>query len=109
MCPKRLPSKYLRSLLALAGIFLPAAAAPQDPPPFDTTRLWFSSETLWDPFLVGATVPIRNALEDRLLERETPVLVLEHPRGRLALVTEQMAYHHVAQGEMAGEPWMVSF
>jgi hypothetical protein len=28
---------------------------------------------------------------------------------RVALVTDQMAYHHVAQGEIAGEPWMVSF
>jgi hypothetical protein len=35
---------------------------------------------------------------------------MDHPEaGRLALVTDQMAYHHVAQGEIAGEPWMVSF
>jgi hypothetical protein len=26
----------------------------------------------------------------------------------LALLTKQMVYHHVAQGEIAGEPWMVS-
>ena len=27
----------------------------------------------------------------------------------LVLVSSQMAYHHVAQGEMEGEPWMVTF
>jgi hypothetical protein len=34
---------------------------------------------------------------------------MDHPAGRLAFLTDQMAYHHVAQGEMNGEPWMVSF
>ena len=106
---KRPYRRQLRSLLALAGFFLPAVAQAQGVPPFDPSRLWFSGETLWQPFLVGATVPITEALDDRLLEAQTPVLVLEHPRGRVALVTEQMAYHHVAQGDLAGEPWMVSF
>ena len=27
----------------------------------------------------------------------------------LALVSSQMSYHHVAQGELDGEPWMVTF
>ena len=27
----------------------------------------------------------------------------------LVLVSSQMTYHHVAQGEMEGEPWMVTF
>lgn len=26
-----------------------------------------------------------------------------------ALVAQEMAYHHVAQGELCGEPYMVSF
>jgi hypothetical protein len=34
---------------------------------------------------------------------------MEHDAGALALLTQQMSYHHLAQGEMAGEPWMVSF
>jgi hypothetical protein len=25
------------------------------------------------------------------------------------LISSQMAYHHVAQGDMNGEPWMVTF
>ena len=34
---------------------------------------------------------------------------MEHHAGRLAFVMDQLAYHHVAQGELRGEPWMVSF
>lgn len=43
------------------------------------------------------------------LQAQTRVLIMEHSKGRLALVTDQMAYHHTAQGEIDGEPWMVSF
>lgn len=43
------------------------------------------------------------------LQAQTRVLIMEHSKGRLALVTDQMAYHHTAQGEIEGEPWMVSF
>ena len=40
---------------------------------------------------------------------DTPVLVFEAGGSTLVLVSSQMAYHHVAQGEMNGEPWMVTF
>lgn len=37
------------------------------------------------------------------------MLAFEAGGRTLALVSSQMSYHHVAQGEMAGEPWMVTF
>ncbi len=40
---------------------------------------------------------------------DTPVLVFEAGGSTLVLVSSQMAYHHVAQGDMNGEPWMVTF
>ncbi len=40
---------------------------------------------------------------------DTPVLVFEAGGSTLVLVSGQMAYHHVAQGDMNGEPWMVTF
>ena len=36
-------------------------------------------------------------------------MVMVRGGQHLALSTMQMSYHHVAQGELAGEPWMVSF
>ena len=58
-------------------------------------------------------VPLRNPdwqpMGDARLADETPVLVFEVGESTLVLVSSQMAYHHVAQGEMNGEPWMVTF
>jgi hypothetical protein len=67
----------------------------------DTTR--------FQPFNVSETRALREALDDEAVHEDTPLLVLEQATGTLALLVEQMAYHHVAQGVMAGEPWMVSF
>ncbi len=40
---------------------------------------------------------------------ETIVVTFDVQGKTLALVSGQMAYHHVAQGQMDGEPWMVTF
>ena len=61
------------------------------------------------PFLVEESQMLRQALDDGLIEDDTPILVVERGGQRLALITSEMMFHHVAQGEMAGEPWMVSF
>ena len=43
------------------------------------------------------------------IEDETTVLKFEAGGKTLVLVSSQMSYHHVAQGVMEGEPWMVTF
>ena len=63
----------------------------------------------FDPFPVATTEPLKQALEAGKVREETPVLLLARGNTRLALLTEQMSYHHIAQGELEGEPWMVSF
>ena len=37
------------------------------------------------------------------------LIVFERKGLRRALVVREMAYHHIAQGELAGEPYLVSF
>ena len=62
-------------------------------------------------------VPLRNpnwrslsaARASGHVSDDTPVLVFEAGGSTLVLVSSQMAYHHVAQGDMNGEPWMVTF
>lgn len=76
---------------------------------FDLDRAWISEPGQVDPFLVEQVKPLAAALDARELEKSTWLLVVEHPAGRLALVTDQLSYHHVAQGSIRGEPWMVSF
>ncbi len=63
----------------------------------------------FEPFRVTETEPLHDAMSANKLQGDTRVLVMDHPAGLLAFVTDQMVYHHVAQGETNGEPWMVSF
>ena len=63
----------------------------------------------FEPFLVSETEPMRDAMSAGKLQDDTRLLVLDHPAGVLAFLTDQLTYHHVAQGEIDGEPWMVSF
>lgn len=80
-----------------------------EPTGFDIDRAFILDSTIFEPFHVTSTRPLREVLEERIIADDTPLLVLERSGGALALVTEQMAYHHIAQGVLAGEPWMVSF
>ena len=76
---------------------------------FEVERAILLDSTVYVRFDVTTTRPLREAVDDGLLQAQTRVLVMEHSKGRLALVTDQMTYHHTAQGEIDGEPWMVSF
>ena len=73
----------------------------------DIARMGVGSR--FEPFRVSESEPLRDAMSAGKLQGDTRVLVMDHPAGVLAFLTDQMAYHHVAQGEIDGEPWMVSF
>ena len=96
--------------LPIASILATGALPGQEAADFDIDRAYQVDSTVYAPFRVEKTRPLVRVLEEGELDGQTSLLVMEHPAaGRLALVTDQMAYHHVAQGEIAGEPWMVSF
>ena len=112
------PIRFVRFtvLFALPLSFWTALASAQDTDfgtDFDTdfdidiARIGVGSR--FEPFRVSETEPLLDAMSAGKLQGDTRVLVLDHPAGVLAFLTDQMAYHHVAQGEMNGEPWMVSF
>lgn len=77
--------------------------------PFDASRATLSSTDMFELFQVDSTQLLQRALDDEVVTPDTPILALERDGGTLTLLTQQMAYHHVAQGGMAGEPWLVSF
>ena len=104
---RRASRDWLTVLLPLLGI--PVGAAAQDAPGVDFSRAYVVDYQIFAPFRVSETTALAGVVEEGILTATTPILVMEHPKGRLALVTDQMAYHHVAQGEIMGEPWMVSF
>jgi hypothetical protein len=76
---------------------------------FDATRAMLRDSNTFEPFYVKQTIPLQEALANKMLAPDTELLLLDHPDTPIALIKAQMAYHHVAQGEIAGEPWLVSF
>jgi len=87
-----------------------------DPPPgqpaaegFDTERALFWAEPNFIPLRDPEWISLASARRSRQVADDTPVLVFEAGGETLVLVSSQMSYHHVAQGDMAGEPWMVTF
>ena len=107
------PLRFALSFVPLAGLALVSSTEGQEQmkqvPGFEPGRAIFSDVSPFDPFPVTTMEPLEDALEDGKVGEETAVLLLRRGDTRLALLTEQMSYHHIAQGELEGEPWMVSF
>ena len=82
---------------------LTAAAA------FDAKRAILSKRDMFRPLAVGRTEGLADALRGKKVRGETPVLVLERDGKALALLTSEMIFHHVAQGEWNGTPFLATF
>lgn len=76
---------------------------------FDTQRAIFWEAPNFTPLRDPTWESLVKAIELNRVEKDTPVLLLEVGGTTLVLVTSQMSYHHVAQGEVNDEPWMVTF
>ncbi len=107
------PLRFALLIVPLAGLALVSSAEGQEHmkqvPGFEPGRAILSDVSQFDPFPVTTMEPLEDALEAGKVGEETAVLLLRRGDTRLALLTEQMSYHHIAQGELEGEPWMVSF
>lgn len=76
---------------------------------FDIERFSNAGNGWFETFYVEETEPLRAALEDGRLGTDTRVLVVATAEGNLALLTDQMAYHHLAQGTSEGKHWLATF
>ena len=76
---------------------------------FDTDRAIFWARPNFTPLRDPDWRPLRGVRRAGDLTDETTVVTFDVQGKTLVLVSSQMAYHHVAQGEMEGEPWMVTF
>jgi len=59
-------------------------------------------------------VPLRpgeetTSLRSASLAPKTELLLFTRGEERRALLMREMSYHHIAQGDLAGEPYLVSF
>ncbi len=107
------PLRFVLALVPLAGLAFHSSTQAQElmksVPGFEPGRAILDDAWGFDPFRVTSWESLADALEAGKVADETPLLVLTRGGKRLALLTTQMSYHHVAQGELAGEPWMVAF
>ncbi|MGI9628704.1 MAG: hypothetical protein ACR2QM_17855 [Longimicrobiales bacterium] len=103
-----------RGSMPLALVLVPfLAAAPsvwgQTAADFDDGRALLTDEPMFDAFYPTELESLADAKKSGRVTDDTALLVLQRNGVTLALLTMQMSYHHIAQGELEGEPWMVSF
>lgn len=76
---------------------------------FDTDRAIFWARPNFTPLRDPEWQSLRAVQRSGDLTDETVVVTFDVQGKTLVLVSSQMSYHHVAQGDMEGEPWMVTF
>ena len=76
---------------------------------FDISRFSNFGNGWFETFHVEDTEPLVVALETGRVAGETRVLVIATEDGPLALLQDQMAFHHLAEGRAGGKDWMAAF
>jgi hypothetical protein len=77
-------------------------------PGFDITRFALNGG-IFKTFNVAQTESLQKVLQEGKVAQDTPVLVTATAGGNIALLTEQMVFHHLAQGRAGGNDWMAAF
>ena len=110
--------------IAALGVLSPMLAASQEParspdpvdlpkgpakPGFDITRFANVANGMFVTFFVTKTEPLRDVLRAGRVAEDTRVLVTDIAAGRLALLMDQMAFHHSAQGRAGNKDWLATF
>jgi hypothetical protein len=78
-------------------------------PGFDISRFSNAGNGWFETFHVKQTELLRDALKAGKVAEDTRLLVTDIATGKLALITDQMAFHHLAQGSAGGKDWLVTF
>jgi hypothetical protein len=78
-------------------------------PGFDISRFSNAGNGAFETFYVKQTQLLRDALNAGTVAEDTRLLITDVADGKLALITEQMAFHHIAEGSAGGKDWLVSF
>ena len=76
---------------------------------FDMQRYSTVGSGAFQTFQVDATQPLRLVLDNGTVNDDTMLLVTKTADGYLALMRDQMAFHHIAQGTAGGLEWMATF
>jgi hypothetical protein len=78
-------------------------------PGFDITRFANIANGLFVTFQVTKTETLGDVLKSGRVAEDTRLLVTDTAAGKLALVMDQMAFHHSAQGRAGNKDWLATF
>jgi hypothetical protein len=110
MCKSRRFSKLFKTLAPIFFLFFGAyQSQAQTAETFDINRYSTAGEGWFETFYIEDTQTLQSALDAGTVSAEMDVLVTETAVGKLALLKDQMAYHHIAQGTADGKDWMATF
>ncbi|MEM9775178.1 MAG: hypothetical protein AAF902_11405 [Chloroflexota bacterium] len=73
---------------------------------FDTERAALGGKPIFQPLIVERNV---QPLQEAKLSNNAQILTAERNGQKIAFLIRQLSYHHLAQGKLAGEPYLVSF
>lgn len=76
---------------------------------FDISRAIIQDKPTFKPFYPKEYQSLHLALKQGDVDPEQHLLIADIGSHIMALDLRQMSYHHVAQGELAGKPWLVAF
>jgi hypothetical protein len=76
---------------------------------FDADRAMLMKKELFRPLVVLGTEGLAEALTRKKVAEDSMLLLLEREGEALALRTHEMIYHHAAQGELNGRPFLATF
>ena len=107
-------SRYSVGTIFAAAALAQALVMPELPngpakPGFDISRLALTAVGTFETFYVKETYPLKRVLDEGRVAPDTRLLVIETAAGKLALITDQMTYHHIAQGSARGKAWLAAF
>jgi len=84
-------------------------ALPQTAATFDLNRFSTVGKGVFETFHVEETRSLQAVLDAKIVSPDMQLMVTHTASGNLALVRDQMAFHHIAQGTADGVPWMATF
>jgi hypothetical protein len=108
LCRYSLGTVFAAAALAQAPV-LPELPKGPAKPGFDISRFALTAVGTFETFYVKDTYPLKKVLDEGKVAGDTRLLVITTAGGRLALITDQMTYHHIAQGRARNKDWMATF
>ncbi|MEM7798177.1 MAG: hypothetical protein AAF633_03215 [Chloroflexota bacterium] len=76
---------------------------------FDAERAVLSEKAIFEPLVINDKNGKTRPLSKSGLPQEAQIIIAERNGQQITFLLRHLSYHHLAQGELAGQPYMVSF